>query len=289
VKQFHYGGQAVLEGVMMRGPGHFAVAVRGPRGDIIIHSEPLAGYIYRGFIAKTPFLRGLTMLWDTLVLGIRTLMYSADVALSDQPEVAFSGPVAWGTLAGSLAIGLSVFLLLPVVLVRLVDHYLASSLLSNVVEGLTRLALFTGYLAGIGTMPDIRRVFAYHGAEHKTVNAYEAGVPLEPAQVEGCSTAHPRCGTGFVLLVLVIFIALSSLLGRPALWVRMLSRVILIPIVAGVAYEIIRFAANHRKRSLVRLLLAPGLWLQRLTTREPDQSMLEVAIAALHRVVESES
>ena len=274
---------------MIRGMEHLAVAVRGPRGQIVVHTEPLAGYIYRGFISRTPFLRGLTMLWDTLVLGLRTLMYSAEVALSDQPEVSFSGPVAWGTLASSLVVGVGLFFLLPVFLVRLVDHYLASSLLSNLVEGLIRLALFIGYLVVVGTMPDVRRVFAYHGAEHKTVNAYEAGARLVPSEVEAFSTAHTRCGTGFLLLVLVIFIALASLLGRPALWVRVLSRVVLIPIVAGLAYEIMRFGANHRNQPLVAWLLAPGLWLQRLTTREPDQPMLEVAIAALSKVLETES
>lgn len=289
MKQFQYGGQAVLEGVMMRGAEHFAVAVRNPKGEIVIHSEPLSRHIYRGFVARTPFVRGLTMLWDTLVLGVRTLMYSADVALSDEPDVSFSGPVAWGTLAGSLTIGVGLFFLLPVLLVRLVDHYLASSLLSNVAEGLVRLALFVGYLALVGRMDDIRRVFAYHGAEHKAVNALEAGAELVPEEVERFSTAHPRCGTAFMLLVLVIFIILASFLGRPSLWLRILSRLVLIPVVAGVAYEIMKFSASHRTWPLIGLLVTPGLWLQRLTTREPDRSMLQVAIAALKVVVETEA
>lgn len=284
-----YGGQAVLEGVMMRGPTHFAVAVRDPKGEIVIHREPLTAHVYRGVISRTPFLRGLTILWDTLVLGTRTLMYSANVALNDGPEaMSFSGPVAWGTLGLSLLIGVGLFFLLPVFLVRLVDPFLGSSFLSNVVEGLTRLGLFVGYLAATGMMPDVRRVFAYHGAEHKTVNAYEAGARLEPDEVEAYSTAHARCGTGLMLLVLVIFIALASLLGRPALWVRVLSRLALIPIVAGVAYEVMRFGARHRQHPLVAALLAPGMWLQRLTTREPDRSMLEVAIAAMRSVLDAE-
>ncbi len=289
MKQFHYGGQAVIEGVMMRGPEHVAIAVRNPQGQIVTRTEPLAGHIYRGLIARTPFLRGLTMLWDTLVLGVRALMYSADVALSDEPEVSFSGPVAWGTLGGSLAVGIGLFFLLPLFLVRLIDHYLASSLLSNVVEGVARLALFVGYLAAIGHMPDVRRVFAYHGAEHKAVNAYENGVSLEPDGVAAFSTAHVRCGTGFMLLVLVIFVALASLLGRPALWLRVVSRLVLIPVVAGLAYEIIRFSANHQRNPVLGVFLAPGLWLQRLTTREPDRPMLEVAIAALRQVLEAEA
>ena len=289
VKQFHYGGQAVMEGVMMRGAEHFAVAVRDPKGNIVIHSEPLAAYIYRGLVARTPFLRGLTMLWDALVLGMRTLMYSADVALSDEPDVAFSGPLAWGTFAGSLAIGAGLFFLLPVFLVRAVDQYLASSFLSNALEGLVRLALFVGYLAAIGFLPDVRRVFAYHGAEHKTVNAYEAGAALVPEEVEAYSTAHVRCGTAFMLLVLVLFIVLSSLLGRPGLWLRVASRLVLIPVVAGIAYEMMRFSANHRRMPVVGFLVVPGLWLQRLTTRQPDRPMLEVAIAALRRVLEAEA
>jgi len=274
---------------MMRGAEHFAVAVRDPQGGITVHSEPLEGHIYRGLIARTPFLRGLTMLWDTLVLGTRTLMFSADVALSEDPEASFSGPMAWATLGTSLAVGVGLFFLLPVFLVRLVDHYLASSLLSNAIEGLTRLALFVGYLVAIGFMPDVQRVFAYHGAEHKTINAYEAGARLVPEEVEAFSTAHPRCGTGFMLLVLIIFIILASFLGRPALWLRVLSRIILIPVVAGLAYEVIRFSADHSRQPLVALLLAPGLWLQRLTTREPDRSMLEVSITSLQRVLELEA
>jgi len=289
VKQFQYGGQAVIEGVMMRGAEHFAVAVRTPKGEIVVHREPLSRYIYSGFVARTPFVRGLTLLWDSLVLGVRALMYSADVALSDEPDVSFSGPLAWGTLAGSLAIGIGLFFLLPVVLVRLVDHYLASSLVSNLAEGLVRLAIFVGYLALVGKMSDVQRVFAYHGAEHKAVNALEAGAELVPDEVERFSTAHPRCGTAFMLLLLILFIVLASLLGRPALWVRILSRLILIPVVAGVAYEAMKFGANHRTWPLVRLLIAPGLWLQRLTTREPDRSMLEVSVAALKAVLEAEA
>lgn len=305
--KFNYGGQAVMEGVMMRGRKHFAVAVREPEGSIVIHNEPLAGHIYGGFVARTPFLRGLTMLWDTLVLGTRSLMFSADVAMREEAAAgdggapagavaaspaearpAFAGPVAWGTLVVGLGIGLGLFFLLPAFLVGLADRYLASALLSNVAEGLVRLGLFVGYLAVIGTMPDIQRVFAYHGAEHKTVNAYESGARLIPDEVAAYSTAHPRCGTGFLLLVMVIFIVLGSFLGRPALWLRLLSRIVLIPIVAGLAYEVVKLAASHRQQPLVALVLAPGLWLQRLTTREPDRPMLEVAIAALQRVLESE-
>jgi len=289
VKQFQYGGQAVIEGVMMRGAEHVAVAVRNPKGEIVVHREPLSRHIYSGLVARTPFLRGLTLLWDSLVLGVRALMYSADVALSDETDVSFSGPLAWGTLAGSLAVGIGLFFLLPVLVVRLVDQYVASALASNLLEGLIRLALFVGYLALVGRMPDMQRVFAYHGAEHKAVNALEAGAELVPEEVQRFSTAHPRCGTAFMLLVLVVFVALASFLGRPAFWLRILSRLILIPIVAGVAYEAIKFSSSHRQWPLVGLLMAPGLWLQRLTTREPDPSMLQVSIAALKAVLEEEA
>ncbi len=289
MKQFRYGGQAVIEGVMMRGARYLTIALRTPKGEIHLHREPLEGHIYNGLIARTPFLRGLTMLWDSLVLGIRSLMYSADMALSEEPDVSFSGPVAWGTMAISLAVGLGLFFLLPVLLVHMVDHYLASSLLSNLAEGLVRLGLFLGYLAAVGMMPDVRRVFAYHGAEHKAINAFEAGAELVPEQVERYSTSHPRCGTAFTLLVLVTFVVLASFLGRPALWLRVLSRVVLIPVVAGVAYEALKLSASHRTWPLVGLFLAPGLWLQRLTTREPDRSMLEVSIASLKAVLEAEA
>ena len=288
MKEIHYGGQALIEGVMMRGSAHVALAVRNPKGEIVVHTEPLEGRIYRGFIARTPFLRGLTMLWDSLVLGIRSYMFSADVALGEEAGVSFSGPLAWGTLLGSLAIGVGLFFLLPVFLVRLVEHSLGSALGSNIVEGLARLVLFVGYIALVGLMPDIRRVFAYHGAEHKTINAYEAGAPLDPDAVQAYGTAHVRCGTGFMFLVLVIFVALGSLLGRPPLPLRLLSRLVLIPIVAGLAYEVMKFGARHRNRPLVAILLAPNLWLQRLTTREPDRPMLEVAVTALRKLLEVE-
>ena len=288
MKQFQYGGQAVIEGVMMRGAEYLAVAVRNPEGEIVLHREPLSRYIYSGVVARTPFLRGLTLLWDSLVLGVRALMYSADVALGDE-EVSFSGPLAWGTLALSLAIGVGLFFLLPVLAVRLVDPYLASPLLSNLAEGLIRLAIFIAYLALAGRMPEMRRVFAYHGAEHKAVNALEAGAELVPEQVERFSTAHPRCGTAFTLLVLILFIVVASFLGRPAFWLRVLSRLVLIPVVAGVAYEAMKFGASHRRWPLVGVLIAPGLWLQRLTTREPDRPMLQVSIAALKAVLEAEA
>jgi uncharacterized protein YqhQ len=273
---------------MIRGARNMAVAVRKPSGEILVHGEVLPRGIYDSALGRLPLLRGLTMLWDTLVLGTRSLMFSADAALADE-DVQFGGPLMWGTLLASLLIGVGLFVLLPMLLVGLVDRYIKVALLSNLVEGLIRLLLFLAYLLAIRRLPDIRRVFAYHGAEHKTVNAYEAGVQLTPQEVKRFSTAHTRCGTSFLLIVLVLFVLLSSLLGRPPLVWRLLSRLVLVPLVAALAYEFIKFTARHDGHFLIRLLTAPGLWLQRLTTQEPEDSMLEVSIAALQRVLAEDS
>jgi uncharacterized protein YqhQ len=286
-KPFNYGGQAVLEGVMMRGSQAMAVAVRSPDGEIVTHVEPVNQALYNGPISRVPFLRGLTMLWDALGLGLRSLMFSADVAMEEE-EVSFSGPVAWGTMAVSFAFGIGLFFVLPLLIVGFVDRWIESSLLSNLLEGLIRLLLFVGYVILIGLMPDIRRVFAYHGAEHKTINAYEAGADLTPPSVQRFTTLHPRCGTAFLLSVVVISILMFSLLGRPVLWLRVLSRLLLIPVIAGVAYEYIRFSARHMNKRLIQAIAAPNLAMQRLTTREPEDDMLEVAIKAFHCMMAAE-
>jgi uncharacterized protein YqhQ len=224
------------------------------------------------------------MLWDTLVLGIRTLVFSADVALGEE-EVEFSGPIAWGTIAISLIAAVTIFFLGPLFLVGVIDRFIASSLLSNIIEGLIRLALFLAYVFTIGFIPDIKRVFAYHGAEHKTINAYEDDASLEPAAVGTYTTAHSRCGTAFLLMVVFIGVLVFAFLGRPPLLLRIISRLLLIPVIAALAYEYVKFSAAHRNNPLVNLMLKPGLALQRLTTREPDETMLEVAITALERVL----
>ncbi len=289
MRRLNYGGQAVMEGVMMRGEREWAVCVRAPSGEIVTHREVLPAALYRSRWARLPFLRGLVLLWDALGLGLRALMWSADVALGEQEEVRLQGPVGWATLAASLAFGIGLFFLLPAFLVGLLDRVITSALWSNVAEGALRLALFIGYLWAIGQMPDIRRVFAYHGAEHKTINAYEAGAPLEPQEVARFSCAHTRSGTGFFLWVMLLFIFLSILMGRPPLLGRIAIRLALIPLVAGLSYEVIRLAARYYERSaLVRWMMAPGLALQRLTTREPDAGMLEVSIHALKQVLEAE-
>ncbi len=287
-RELNYGGQAVMEGVMMRGSKAMAVAVRQPDGEIVIHTEPLSAHIYAGRISKIPVLRALTSLWDVLVLGMRTLMFSANVALTEEEDIEFSGPVAWGTIAVSLIIAVGLFFVGPLLLVGVIDRYIESSFLSNVIEGVIRLVIFVSYIWAIGRLPDIARVFAFHGAEHKTINAYESGAELTIEEVAKHSTSHYRCGTAFLLSVMVISILIFSLLGRPPMVLRIFSRIALIPLVAGVAYEYVRFTNRYRDNRLIRALAKPNLALQSLTTREPDASMLEVAIVALEQVLETE-
>ncbi len=285
--KFYYGGQAVIEGVMMRGRKQMAVAVRSPNGEIAIHEEPLTAAIYKKKWGQWPFVRGLGMLWDALGLGMRALMWSADVAVKEegQEEVKFAGPVAWTTIAVSLAFAVGLFFLLPTAAGKWLAPAGASGLAISIIEGVIRLGIFLLYLWGIGFMPDIRRVFAYHGAEHKTINAYEAGAPMTPESVGRFSTAHTRCGTGFLLSVMIVSILVFAPFHFDNLFLRLLSRVILIPVVAGISYELLRFNADHQQWAWVRALTAPGLALQRLTTREPEPAMLECAIAALKPVL----
>jgi uncharacterized protein YqhQ len=295
MSKHYYGGQAVLEGVMMRGRKTMAVAVRNARNQIVLHEEPLTAAIYTKPWGKWPFVRGLALLWDALGLGMRALMWSAEVVAQEDEEekVEFSGPVAWTTIAGSLAFAIVLFFLLP----TFASRWLASLFGDNVwvdavMEGGLRLLLFVLYLWGIGQLSDIRRVFGYHGAEHKTINAHEAGAPMTVESVREYSVQHVRCGTSFLLYVLVISILLFAPLtfagvepGWLALVLRFISRLLLVPVVAGIAYEIIRFSAAHAEHPAMRLIIAPGLQLQKLTTREPDDAMIETAIAALQPVL----
>lgn len=281
-----YGGQAVIEGVMIRGQRHFAVAVRDPQGEIVVHTEELKGRIYGGRWLKTPLLRGPLVLWDSLALGMRTLMFSAKIAMVEESgegeKVEMSSGALWGTMVAALAFAIGLFFVAPAfVMSAFVDSYLNSSLASNLIEKIIRLGLVVGYIVLIGRLPDIRRVFAYHGAEHKAINAYETGVPLVVEQAQRFTTAHPRCGTSFLLVVVVISFVAFSLLGQPPMFERLVSRILLVPFVAAVAYEFIKFASTRENNALMRALLAPGMWLQKLTTREPDDSQVEVAIAAL--------
>jgi len=282
-----YGGQAVLEGVMMRGSQAMAVAVRAPDQRIVLHTQPL-NPIYRNRFSRIPFVRGLLGLWDALVLGWQSLTFSANVAGGE--EVKFEGPVAWGTIAVSLAFGIGLFFLAPAAAAQLGESLLGvNPWLGSAFEGVIRLGLIAGYLWAISFMPDIRRLFGYHGAEHKTINAFEAGAELTPASVARFPLEHPRCGTAFLLTVVVFSILIFALLGPLPIWARLVSRVLLIPVVAGIAFEYIRFTARHLSNPLVRLLVTPNLALQRLTTREPDAHMLEVAIAAFNAMREKEN
>jgi len=289
-KSFHYGGQAVIEGVMIRGKEGVAISVRQPNGELSIVRQPLAS-IYKGRLREMPLVRGIIVLVETLVLGTQSLLHSAQVAAAEEVGEKIPTALLWGTVAASLALGVALFFMIPLFTTRyLIDPYVNSALLSVVLEGLIRIGIFIAYLKLISLMPDIKRVFAYHGAEHKVVNAYEAGVPLEVESVKNYSTAHARCGTAFIFIILIIAIfafgLVDVLLGRPTLWIRILSRVALIPVIAVISYEIMKFGAAHINNKIVRVLLAPGLMLQSMTTREPDDSQIEAAISALNEVIE---
>lgn len=292
-KPFYYGGQAVMEGVMMRGRKTLAIACRAPNGAIVVYEEELKpGPVLRR-VRNWPFVRGAVVLWDTLLLGMRSLIFSANVSLleesseeddEDEEPVALSGIFLWGTVAISMLFAIGLFFVAPLAITGFLDRYIASDLASNIVEGIIRLGVLVGYLSLIARMDDIRRVFAYHGAEHKTINAFEAGLPLDVKNVRTRALEHIRCGTGFLLLVVLISVLVFALLGRPP-WVwRIASRIVLVPFIAAIGYEVIRFGAAHAENLVMRAILKPGLILQRLTTREPDDAMLEVSITAFNRV-----
>jgi len=285
-KSFHYGGQAVIEGVMIRGKEGVAISVRQPNGELNVVRQPLAS-IYKGRLREMPLVRGIIALVETMVLGTQSLLHSAQVAAAEEGEEKIPAALLWGTVAVSLALGVVLFVMVPLFATRyLIDPYIDSALLSNVLEGIIRIGIFIAYLKVISLIPDIKRVFAYHGAEHKVVNAYEAGVPLEVESVKNYSTAHARCGTAFLFIVLIVAIFVFALVGQPTLWIRILSRIALIPVIAVISYEIMKFGASHTNNKIVRILLAPGLLLQAITTREPDDSQLEAAISALNEVIE---
>jgi len=273
-----YGGQAVIEGVMMRGSQAVAIAMRDPEENIVIHTENLGG-IYKSRLSKIPFLRGLILLWDALGLGMRALTISANTQTGEDEQL--EGPMLYLTLALSLAFSIALFFVAPAAVGQLVERYLQiSSWWGNLAEGLMRLLLLIVYIWLIGLMPDIQRVFAYHGAEHKTINAFEAGVELTPENVAQQSIEHPRCGTAFLLTLVLISILMFSLLGPLPLATRLISRVAFIPIIAGIAYEYIRWTAKNLESPFVQAIIKPNLALQRLTTREPSLEIIEVGIAA---------
>jgi uncharacterized protein YqhQ len=287
-----YGGQAVMEGVMMRGSRTCAIAMRAPDQQIVIHQEPL-GSLYHSKITKIPFLRGLAMLWDALGLGMRALTLSANVQTGEDEKL--EGPALYITLGISLAFGIGLFFLAPAAVGQLTEFLLNKTSLSytawwgNLMEGVFRLFLLVGYIWAIGRIPDIARVFAYHGAEHKTINAYEGRAVLTPENVARFPLEHPRCGTSFLLTLVVLSVLVFSLLGPlPFAW-RLLSRILLIPVLAMLAYEYIRLTARYIDTPFVRWLMKPNLALQHLTTRQPTLEMLEVAITAFQTMLEKET
>jgi uncharacterized protein YqhQ len=278
------GGQAVIEGVMMQNGDRIAVAVRRQSDrKILVQSVPARARFRR--IGKIPFLRGTFRMYDMLSLGLRALNLSTHLAFPDEEQMSKGGTVF--TFAVSIVIAVGAFIILPLYVANAVPALrLGNSILFNLAEGAIRLALFFAYLLAISQMKDIRRVFQYHGAEHKVVYTYEADEPLTVENARKHTTLHPRCGTAFLMTVFVIAILVFSLAGNPALWIKMLSRILLLPVVAGISYEALRFSGRHFDRRWVRILAQPGLWLQRLTTAEPTDDMVEVAIASLERALE---
>lgn len=270
----------------MRNRERMAIAVRRPDGGIEVRSEPM-GAAYRARWATWPFVRGMFILYDSLVIGMKALMYSADVASGD--EVDMSGPVMWGTMAVSMLLGIGLFFALPALASALVERWLHNDWLTNTAEGVIRLALFLGYLVAIARMPDIQRVFAYHGAEHKVINAYEAGESLDLDSVRRHSTRHTRCGTAFLLIVVVVSVVVFGFLGRPSLLLLLASRLLLIPLIAAASYELVRLSSRYRHHPLARIIFEPSLKLQALTTRVPTDDMIEVALTAMKRVLAAES
>ena len=281
-KPFFYGGQAVIEGVMIRGRQHFSLAVRRTDGQIETLSEPL-GQIYTGKLRQFPLIRGILVLIETLSLGIKALNKSASIAVEDQTQgrEEVSKWMMAVVIAFSLALGIGFFFLTPLFATRPLEDVISSDPLVNLIEGVIRLALLVGYIGLIGLMPDIRRVFAYHGAEHMAVHTHEAGLPLDVEHVRRFPTAHPRCGTAFLLTVAVVAVIVFAFLGRDPLWWLIASRVLFIPVIAALSYEVIRFSGAHRHNPLTQLITIPGLTLQKLTTRQPDDSQIEVAIMAM--------
>lgn len=313
-----YGGQAVIEGVMMRSPRFFAVACRRANNEIIVKHESVES-VMKGFKwLNKPFLRGTLALLDAMALGMKTLMFSANVQLEDvqesenkksekavvaspSVESADGGQVkpksqtindiaVTGTVILGLALGIGVFMIGPHLLVDLLKKWISHPVWLNIAEGGVRITMFISYLLLISMMKDIRRVFMYHGAEHKVINTFEAGHELTEENISRYGTIHPRCGTSFIVIVLVLSIVVYSFIGWTDQWyLRILYRLALLPVIAGLAYEIIKFAGAHKNSTLLNYLLAPGLWLQKITTRPPTDDQVEVALVALQTVIAKEN
>ena len=280
------GGQAVLEGVMMRGVSTWSVAVRKPEGEIEVTSEPLVSWAKRHRVLRLPVIRGVVALAESLKIGFRALAISANAQLAEEEDAEPIGGLTWGiTIALSLVLAIGLFFVVPVGATSLIKDQLGSALLFWLVEGVLRTAIFIGYILLISRMPDLRRVFEYHGAEHKTISTFEAGDDLTPERAARYSRLHPRCGTSFLLIVMVLAIFVFAPIGLPEWYWLLLSRILGIPLIAGLSYEVIKWAGRNRHKAWVRAVMWPGLMLQNLTTREPDHDQLEVAIRALEAVL----
>jgi uncharacterized protein YqhQ len=279
---YTYGGQALIEGVLMRGRDAIAVALRHPDGHIVYATERLDSGFHGTRWSKWPFVRGLVVLYETLVVGTRWLIRSANVQAEEEGVELGKGSVVL-MLGLTLVAGVGIFFLLPLLIASVTTANIDNGLVQHFVEGVVRVAIFLGYLVLIGRAPDIRRVFQYHGAEHMTIHALEAGNPLTVAQIRKYPTAHQRCGTEFLVVVILLSIIAFSLVGRQEPLVMVGSRVLLIPVIASIGYEILRFGARHRANTLVKVLLYPGLIVQMITTKQPSDDMIEVAIVSMEQ------
>src|SRR6185503_4822227 len=285
--RFNYGGQALIEGVLMRGRDAIAVAFRHPEGHIVWASEPLNSGPHGWRLAKAPFVRGLIVLYETLVVGTRWLIRSANIQASAEGVELGKGSVAL-MLGLTLALGVGVFFLLPLFVATFTTANISQDWVQHVVEGLVRVGIFLGYLALISKAQDIRRVFEYHGAEHMTIHALEAGDALTTDNVRRYPTAHPRCGTEFLVVVIILSIFAFSLVGRQSIGVMVVSRLLLIPVIAGIGYEILRFGARHRANPIVKAIMAPGILVQMITTKRPSDDQIEVAIVSMEQALEAD-
>ncbi len=268
----------------MRGKKVMVTAVHRPNGELAMDIRMLSN-IYTGWARKTPFIRGIIVLIEALVLGIKSLIYSANVSLEEEKEE-ISGGLTWLLVASAIALSVVLFFITPLFLTKLITPDTISAPVFNLIEGGIRVIIFITYLTLVGLVPDLRRVFAYHGAEHMVVNAYEGGMALEAESVRKFDIAHVRCGTSFLLVVLILAVIVFTMVGLPALWLMILSRIILLPVIASLGYEVTYFGSRHIENRLARIIVTPGLWLQKLTTRKPDEGQLEVALSALKKVIE---
>lgn len=283
----HIGGQAVLEGVMMRGKNYWVVAARKPDQEIVLSSHKINSFAQKFPVFRKPVLRGMAALAEALTIGVQALNFSAQQALGEEEEEIGSREIAFMIIIGFI-LALGLLIVLPAFFARFLDSIVKSTILFNIIEGLIRIGIFLGYIVAISRVKDVNRLFQYHGAEHKVIHAFEAEGKLSIKAAAKYSPLHVRCGTAFLLILMVVLILIFAFLGRPAFWLRISSRLLMIPLIAGISYEIIRLAGKFENHWLVQILMAPGLWLQKLTTKEPSEGQLEVAIVSLQKLLDLE-